>query len=140
MLPLRHKKPVRGPGSHPKDDLPFEIEFFEGVVRRDPECADALRILGDAYTKTGRWRNGLKVDKKLARLCPNDPVVFYNLTCSYALLNHVDDAITALKKAVSLGYDDAGWLKKDPDLANLRHDPRFLRIAAELAQNKKRRT
>ena len=129
MISLRETKP-RGTGE--KEDLEFEIQFFEGVVQRDNNYIEALQILGDAYTKTGRWREGLKVDKRLARLCPNNPLVFYNLACSYSMMSRLDEAFAALRKAVKLGYDDAKWLSSDPDLENLRNDSRYDSIKREL--------
>jgi tetratricopeptide (TPR) repeat protein len=129
MISLRETKPS---GTRPKEDLEFEIQFFEGVTHRDPDFIDALQILGDAYTKTGQWEKGLHVDKRLARLCPQNPLVFYNLACSYSVMSRLDEAFAALNKAVKLGYDDARWLTKDPDLENLRKDSRFEAIKREL--------
>jgi tetratricopeptide (TPR) repeat protein len=129
MIPLRETKPKRAAG---KEDLEFEIQFFEGVTKRDPGFIEALQILGDAYTKTGQWDKGLRVDKRLARLCPDSPLVFYNLACSYSLMSHLDEAFAALDKALRLGYSDAKWLTKDPDLENLRKDLRFEALKREL--------
>ena len=99
-----------------------------------PEFVEALQILGDAYTKSGQWEKGLKIDQRLAKLCPENPLVFYNLACSYSLLKRVDEAFAALAEAVRRGYDDARWLIKDPDLANLRQDHRFEKIRTNLTQ------
>ena len=123
MISLRETKPGRNKCE--KEDLEFEIQFFEGVIKRDKDFIEALQILGDAYTKTGQWDKGLKIDKRLARLCPDNPLVFYNLACSYSLMSRLDEAFAALTKAVKLGYDDAKWLTNDPDLENLRKDSRF---------------
>ncbi|MBU6402407.1 MAG: hypothetical protein KGS61_18975, partial [Verrucomicrobia bacterium] len=43
-------------------DLDLEIQFLEGVVRRDPQYVDALQILGDDYTRRGRFTDGLEID------------------------------------------------------------------------------
>ena len=56
-------------------DLDTKIEFIEGLVRRDPDYVDALQILGDHYTQRGRITEGLKVDERLARLEPENPLV-----------------------------------------------------------------
>ena len=133
MLPIRETKPPRGKSAR-KEDLEFEIDFFEGISRRDPDYVEALQVLGDAYTKSGQWEKGLKIDQRLAKLCPDNPLVFYNLACSYALLNRVDEAFAALTEAVRRGYNDARWLNKDPDLDNLRHDNRFEEIRENLSQ------
>jgi tetratricopeptide (TPR) repeat protein len=134
MLPMREMRPPR-PKSD-KEDLQFEIQFFEGIAKRDPSYIEALQVLGDAYTKTGQWKKGLHVDKRLARLCPDDPLVFYNLACSYSLMSRIDQAFSALRRAVRLGYSDARWLNKDPDLENLRHDTRFDDIRKNLAKKR----
>jgi tetratricopeptide (TPR) repeat protein len=133
MLPIREPKPSRGKTAK-KEDLEFEIRFFEGIAQRDPDYVEALQILGDAYTNSGLWEKGLNVDERLARLCPDNPLVFYNLACSYSLLKRVDEAFAALAEAVKRGYDDARWLNKDPDLNNLRQDHRFEKIRAGLTQ------
>ena len=101
-------------------DLDTQIEFMEGIVRRDPNYVDALQLLGDHYTQRGRFTEGLKVDERLARLEPQNPLVFYNLACSYSLTDQFDRAVPALEKALTLGYRDFAWLAKDPDLKKLR--------------------
>ncbi len=132
MLPMREQKP-KGTGEA-VEDVHFEIEFFRGVIRRDPRHIEALQILGDAYTKTGQWEKGLKIDVRLAKLCPTNPIVFYNLSCSYALLQRADEALAALTKAISLGYADADWLEQDPDLKNIREDARFRELCRQLSR------
>jgi hypothetical protein len=36
-------------------DLDIEIEFMAGVVRRAPDYIEALQVLGDDYTRRGRF-------------------------------------------------------------------------------------
>src|SRR5690606_41834192 len=100
--------------------LDIQIQFMEGLVRRDPSYVEALQLLGDNYTKRGRYSDGLGVDERLAELEPNNPLVFYNLACSYSLLDRCDDAADALEKALRLGYRDFKWMAKDSDLKKLR--------------------
>jgi|SRR5450432_292746 tetratricopeptide (TPR) repeat protein len=106
-------------------DLDTRIEFMEGLVRRDPEYVDALQLLGDHYTQRGRFPEGLKVDERLARLEPENSLVFYNLACSYSLTEQFDRAMLALEKAIQLGYRDFNWLARDPDLKKLRQQPAY---------------
>ena len=113
-------------------DLDVKIQFMEGIVRRDPEYIEALQLLGDHYTQRGKYEQGLKVDEQLSRLEPANPLVFYNLACSYSLIGEVDLAATALDKALALGYRDFKWLAKDPDLRTLRKHPLFRHIEAKI--------
>ncbi len=106
----------------------FEIRFYERLVQDKPDYVDALTLLAQAYTQRKQYRKGLRVDQQLARLCPTDPVVYYNLACSYALLGFRLKALTSLKKAVALGYQDFRFMKHDPDLASLHQDEAFLKL------------
>ena len=106
-------------------DLDTKIQFVEGLIRRDPDYVDALQLLGDHYTQRGRFTEGLHVDERLARLEPENPLVFYNLACSYSLTDEFDRAFAALDHAIKLGYRDFTWLTKDPDLKKLRAHPSF---------------
>lgn len=115
-----------------KRDLDIEIGFLEGVVQRDPEYLDALQILGDDYTKRGKYLAGLQIDQQLANLKPRDAMVFYNLACSYSLTENYEEAVDALEQAITLGYRDFGWLAEDPDLEDLRKHPVYRRIRAKV--------
>ena len=113
-------------------ELDVEIGFIEGVVKRDPQYVEALQILGDDYTKRGKFLAGLKVDQQLAELRPEDPMVQYNLACSFSLTGDIKKAVTALEKAIELGYRDFKWLGKDPDLEELRKSPAFKTLRAKI--------
>jgi tetratricopeptide (TPR) repeat protein len=121
-----------------KRSLDVEIGFIEGVVRRDPDYIEALQILGDDYTRRGRFGDGLKIDEQLARLRPQDPTVLYNLACSYSLTGETDAAFEALHRALGAGYDDFKWLAQDPDLAALRSHPRYDEVRAKIKKRKPR--
>ena len=117
-------------------DLDTRIEFMEGLVRCDPDYVDALQLLGDHYTQRGRYAEGLKVDERLSRLEPRDPLVFYNLACSCSLTGQFDRAALALEKALQLGYRDFRWLAKDPDLRKLRQQPVYRDIETKIRRMK----
>jgi tetratricopeptide (TPR) repeat protein len=117
-------------------ELDVKIEFMEGVVRRDPEYVEALQLLGDHYTQRGKFDHSLRVDERLSRLEPRNPLVFYNLACSYSLIGEVDEAMSALEKALTLGYRDFKWLAKDPDLRTLRKHPLYRTIEDKIRKMK----
>jgi tetratricopeptide (TPR) repeat protein len=113
-------------------DLELEILFLEGIVRRDPVYVEALQILGDNYTRHGRYAEGLKIDERLSRLRPDDSVVHYNLACSYSLTQQIELALQALEAAIDLGYRDLKSVDTDPDLKNLRQHAAFKKIRAKI--------
>ena len=127
-----------GEADRENKELDFEISFYEGILKRDPDLVDALIPLGDAYTKRGYHEKGLEVDLRLSRLRPKDPTVFYNLACSYSLLGQIGSALESLEKALALGYRDFRFLLSDPDMENLRKDSRFTQLLQKFRKGKKR--
>lgn len=119
-------------------DADFEIQFYEGILEKTGDFLQALIALGDLYTKKGLHQEGLDVDKKLSRLRPEDPIILYNLACSYSLLNNVDQAFAVIKLAVKYGYKDFGYLEQDTDLSNLLQTRRFRQYLSQLKEKKAR--
>ena len=119
-----------------RNDLDFEIQFFEAVLKTTPDFIEGLIALGDAYTRKGLYPKGLEIDLHLTRLRPGDPHILYNLACSYSLLNNIDAALATIKSAVERGYDRFEYLQHDSDLANLRRDRRYQEFISDLAHKR----
>lgn len=105
--------------------LDFEIQFYEQLCRRLPKDVRVLSLLAQLYTLNRQYDAGLKLDRKLVRLCPEDPTAHYNLACSLALKRRYADALKALKDAVALGYRSIDWMLQDADLQGLHAKPKF---------------
>jgi len=110
----------------------FLIDFYRVVTERQPENIEALAELAQAYTRLGQWERGLELDRRLARILPEDPTIQYNLSCSLALTQRTLESLEALEQAVGLGYDDVDYLLRDPDLNGLRDQPRFQELVRRL--------
>ncbi len=113
----------------------FEIGFFESILKKNPRYTDVIELLGELYTRTGRIEDGLRMDRKLVRLLPENPNAHYNLACSLALKKRRSEAMSTLQKAISLGYSDYDWLMQDPDLESLKSHPAFLELLSEINPN-----
>ncbi len=106
-------------------DPQFEVAFFENVLKHSPDFVEALAALAELYTKQGLYEKGLELDRRLARLRPDEPVVLYNLACSLSLVGDIAGAFAAVKAAFQSGYEDFAHLEKDRDLLNLFGDTAF---------------
>ncbi|HRZ39421.1 MAG TPA: hypothetical protein P5246_00255 [Candidatus Omnitrophota bacterium] len=115
-----------------KIDFDFEIPFYEGVLKRSPQFFETLSVLGDLYTRAGRFEDGLRIDKQIVSMRPNDPYALYNLACSYSLLRKLDLALEAMQLAVECGYHDFQFMRSDPDLAHLLADPGFQKFLSKV--------
>ena len=124
---------------HRDDDIDFQIQFYEGILKQKEDFVQALIAVGDLYTKKGFYERGLAVDQKLSRLRPDDPTILYNLACSYSLLNQIDEALAAIQRAIDAGYSNLEFLQNDSDLANLFNDERFQRYFADLKRKSKQK-
>ncbi len=103
----------------------FDVEFYERILRGQPNDIRLLRLLGELYARKGRYDRALEIDQKLAELLPEDAVVHYNLACSLAMQNAPDAALESLARAIQFGYNDYSHLEVDPDLNSLRPLPQY---------------
>lgn len=115
-----------------KEDPAFDISFYESVLKREPGYEDVIELLGGLYTKTGRIADGLKMDRKLVKLQPDNATARYNLACSLALSKRKSDALRVLAEAIELGYSDYDWMAQDPDLESLKNIREFKSLLAKL--------
>jgi tetratricopeptide (TPR) repeat protein len=102
-----------------------EIEFLESIRKRCTPNRMILETLGELYTRAGRFEEGLNADLELTRICPSEAIAWYNLGCSYALIDRKKEAIAALTKAIELGYKDIDWMSSDSDLESIQDNPQF---------------
>jgi tetratricopeptide (TPR) repeat protein len=106
-------------------EVDFLLDFLESALEHHPDNTDVLFELGCLYTDTGRYEDGLAVDRRLSRLLPDNPTVHYNLACSLALVGEKDKALKALRGAIRRGFSEFEKLREDPDLSSLRGEPEF---------------
>jgi tetratricopeptide (TPR) repeat protein len=114
-----------------KTQIDFDIAFYEQILLRNPDYIDVLCLVGELLTRRGFHARALVVDRKLARLLPDDSTVLYNLACSLSLSGLIPEAIVALRTALTKGYSDFEHLELDRDLDNLRDEPEYAELLKE---------
>ena len=117
--------------SSKKPDLSFELAFLEGIYKRDKDDPRTVEVLASFYTESGQYKKGLELDLRHVTLEPDNPSAHYNCACSLCLTKDFDGAFEELNVALHLGFDSLDWMRKDPDLAGLRKDPRWNALLAE---------
>ena len=60
--------------------------------------------------------------KKVIKVQPDIADTYYNIACIYAKQNKVDESISWLKQAIEKGFNTWDLLKKDPDIASIKHN------------------
>ena len=115
-----------------KNSQNWEIDFYERILKRNPSDVTVVELLGCLYSRKGLLAEGLKMDRRLVRLMPDNPTAHYNLACSLALKRRKADAVKELQKALQLGYSDVDWMREDPDLESLRGYPGYEQLLSQV--------
>lgn len=102
----------------------------EEYARAHPQKGRAWFNLGYASLEGDRPEAAIEAFQKALDLGYRKPTTMYNLACSYARLDHKDQAFDWLFRALDAGFDGAGTLRGDEDLDNLRGDPRYRKALA----------
>lgn len=79
-----------------------------------------------ALTK-GNLEEGIRLFKQCLEIDETCTVCAYNVACAYSLQQNIDQAFHWLFKAVDVNFD-LKHMDSDPDLDNLRSDPRYIQV------------
>jgi non-specific serine/threonine protein kinase len=94
------------------------LELFPNESRAWNLGAVAQAVLGND-DKAREWAS------KALEADPEEPLVLYNVACTYSQLGDIDDALECLDEAITFGWGQKEWLEQDSDLDPLRDHPRF---------------
>ena len=117
-----------------RNELIFDKNFYEKLLQKNPGYVEAMSNLAEIYTKLGDFEKGLDMDILISKQTPNDPIVHYNLACSYSLTGKIILARDSLMKSIQLGYQDFAYILNDSDLENLRNHVEFGKIKSILIE------
>ena len=104
------------------------ILTIENQVLKVPEDARARSLLAVYYADLHRVDEAVREMQFAITLRPKDPTLAYNAACTYARLEKKTEALDTLQRAWDLGYRDAAWVRRDPDLEILREEPEFNKL------------
>lgn len=106
------------------------VPLLEQAMTLGAHDADTLDELGDARVALGRYEGAARVyEEELPQRAPAErAVVAIRAARAWSKAGNKDAAVAALKKSAAAGKLDCKSLQKDPDLANLRDDPRFAQL------------
>jgi eukaryotic-like serine/threonine-protein kinase len=100
------------------------IQLLEEEIRKHPDQTDLKVDLAMNRAKSGDRENALREIEQIALDSVKDPTILFEISITYELCGQRDKALNALTAAVRAGQslDD---VKNEPDLVNLRADPRY---------------
>ncbi|MGB8096955.1 MAG: tetratricopeptide repeat protein [Terracidiphilus sp.] len=117
-------------------------DTFEARMRSlgpaNPETLGSLRLLGIAMACSQHYADASKLYRDVIAKQSNSSgqedrwTVWYDFASVAISAGHPDDAIQYLRKAIDLGFRNADALAADDNLKNLRSNPHFQELVANL--------
>jgi serine/threonine protein kinase/Flp pilus assembly protein TadD len=107
------------------------LQLYPNEVRALYLGAGALRQLGQE-DEAQEWAHAALAAGS------DDPAVYYNVGCFYALGGDNEQALSCLEKAVDYGFAHREWLLHDIELKPLQHEPRFQVVLKRLEERNPR--
>ena len=103
-------------------------KLVEQHLELNPDDARALILGATARAVINDPTRAVEYAARAMAVDPEDPMLLYNVACTYGVLGKVDECLDALEQAVSKGWGDRDWLAHDSDLDSIRSEPRYLAL------------
>ncbi|HET7336577.1 MAG TPA: tetratricopeptide repeat protein [Candidatus Nitrosotalea sp.] len=110
------------------NDLSGAMEAYNKVHEIDVTNAEAWNLKGLIYYRQKNYDKALDCVEKAIDSNSTDGMSWYNKACYHSLLNHIPEAIEALKRSIEVDVKNAKKAVKDKDFENIRTDEGYRRI------------
>ena len=104
------------------------VQFYPRYLEQNPDDSRARMFYAQVLMSNEKSDQAEKETTTALELSPNDSILLYNAACVYSCINKNQLAITTLKNAVAGGFEHYDWIKRDPDLDNIRKEPEFIEL------------
>jgi serine/threonine protein kinase/Tfp pilus assembly protein PilF len=101
------------------------LKLMEDRLELNPDDARAANLAAAFLARLGDLSKAVEYADRSLAIDPEDPMLLYNVACTYVALNRYDDAMNCLERAVDKGFGHTEWIAHDPDLDPLRPNMRF---------------
>jgi adenylate cyclase len=119
---------LRANGLSSADVAARMVAVAERRIAVNPSDERATYVGAQALAELERTEEAMRWARRAAAFDTGDARTRYNLACLFSILGDVDESIGQLRKMLTPGYSrqKITWIRlHDPDLVNVRKDPRF---------------
>jgi serine/threonine protein kinase/Flp pilus assembly protein TadD len=104
------------------------LNIYPRYLLQHPD--DAYRRMAFAVHLTYEQRNeeAKTEGEKALESSSSDPIMMYYGACLYARLGEKQKAVELIKNAVTHGYENFEWIKRDPDFNSIRNEPEYVEL------------
>ena len=107
------------------------LSAYEALIKGSPRNSGWWSRIGFSSASLKSYQRGLEAFEQAVAIDSN-PTAMYNVGAMHARLNHPDDALAWLDRAVTRGFRSLGVLQSDEDFAAVRIHPRYAVIVTRL--------
>lgn len=108
-------------------------QTLRGVLDGNPDLHGFRPIYGLCHVQAGHPEKAAAlVNDAVRNIASADGDAAYWLATVYAAMHQDQDALSWLRKAISLGNENYPWFRNNPDWKHLQDDPQFLQIMEPL--------
>ncbi len=102
------------------------------ALQINPNNANAYLSRSSCYVGLKRYEDAIAAFDKAVQLGAAPTFTdYYNIGCSYSLLNNQKQALAYLEKSIQTGWKDFDWIDKDTDWNNIRETAGFKTLIAK---------
>lgn len=109
------------------------VTAYTNLTKTEPANGMAWYRLGSSLSNLNKYEEAVEPLKKAVEIL-RGPQAMYSLGAAYARLKDKDRAFEVLTQASTAGFAGLARLENDPNLANLRDDPRYTKLV-EMVRN-----
>jgi serine/threonine protein kinase/Flp pilus assembly protein TadD len=104
------------------------MQFYPKYLEQNPDDSRARMFYAQALMYNKKKEQAKKETSTALELSPNDSILLYNAACVYSLIDEKELAVKTLQNAVAGGFEHYDWIKRDPDLENIRKESEFIEL------------
>jgi serine/threonine protein kinase/tetratricopeptide (TPR) repeat protein len=121
---------IEGMGAHEEAQRAYRkaLAVLERHLELEPGDGRALTLGGIALIRLGQLQKAEEWTERALAIDPEDAVVLYAAACNYSVWGRKERALDLLATATQNGFGQKDWIANDPDLDNIRGEPRFQTI------------
>jgi serine/threonine protein kinase/tetratricopeptide (TPR) repeat protein len=102
--------------------------YFDRYLEQNPDDGRARIFYAQLLTLLEKNEDAKRETKMALELSPNDNVMLYNAACIYSRMNEKTLAIETLRNITAMGFEHYDWIKRDPDLENIRGEKDYIEL------------
>ncbi len=104
------------------------VSIYDQILKLRPSDCEALTYKADSVLELGEPQWAVNLCHQALQIDVENSHAYYQLACAYAAMDHFDDAIVYLKKAVHRAESYREEIAQDPALESLHTHPEFVTL------------